>query len=65
MSDQFTDDQFDTDMRYNRAVFPERFAPAADPVIVCLERLTLAAQGCDVTLERIADALEQQNKGGE
>jgi hypothetical protein len=48
--------QIEQDIRYDKVVWPEMFAAQCDPIVLCLERLTLAAQGIDISLERIADS---------
>lgn len=48
--------QLEQDISYDKAVWPEIFAAQCDPIVLCLERLTLAAQGIDISLERLADS---------
>lgn len=53
-------DQFLNDLRYDRCIWPEAFAPAADPYLVLGERILLALQTLDLTCERLADATERK-----
>lgn len=49
------EDKYQDDLRYERAVWPEKFIGIDNPLVPCLERLTLALQGCDISLEKIAN----------
>lgn len=53
---EVSEETYQDDLRYERAVWPERFSDIRDKsFIICLERITCALQGIDLSLEKLAD----------
>ena len=51
------EETYQDDLRYERAVWPEKFSmPETDKYVILGERILLTLQGIDISLERIADS---------